>query len=159
MEQVEDKAGSNKVMIIVSACVVVGIMVAIAIPNLMDSGILPSEAANISGLRTISSAQELYHQRTGKFGNYFDLNDGKEKKYIDEVLAKADPDHLEHEDKSGHNFDISVNADNSDWWAMAYPGTWAMDGDRNFIIRSDGVIRYNKTEGDLTNFPYVLGED
>ena len=58
--------------------------------------------------------------------------------------------------RTGKYGDISVNADNSDWCAIAYPGTWDKDGVRNLIITSDGVIRYNETEGDTTNFPYRI---
>ena len=124
-----------------------------------EIGFIPGEASPISALRTLSSAQELYKTRTGKYGDYFNLNNGHVggyNKYIDPALAKADPDHPQHQDKSGYNHDISVNADNSDWCAIAYPGTWDKDGVRNLIITSDGVIRYNETEGDTTNFPYRI---
>jgi hypothetical protein len=116
-----------------------------------------NEASAISALRSLWSAQEIYKDRSGTYGDYFNLCGRK--KYIDPVLAKADPDHPEHEDKSGYNVDISVNADNTDWCAIAYPARWFMDGSRNFKITSDGVIRYNETEGDTTNFPRVLGRD
>jgi hypothetical protein len=64
-------------------------------------------------LRTISSAQELYKTRNGCYGDYFDLCNSRNK-YIRPFLARNDPDHPEHEDRQGYDYDISVNADNSD---------------------------------------------
>ena len=118
-----------------------------------------NESCAISALRCVSSAQEKYKADTGKFGDYFNLYDGKQNDYLFELVAKADPDHPRHHTKSGYIIDISVNADNSDWWAIATPGTWWTDGERNFKIDSNGVIYWNDTEGDTTNFPKVLGED
>jgi hypothetical protein len=116
-----------------------------------------NEASAISSLRTIMSAQELYKTRTGFYGDYGNLNDGKIRRYIDPVLTRADPDHPEHLPKAGYVLDINVNAENSDWWAVATPARWGVDGNRNFKIDSSGVIYYNKTEGDTTNFGTVLG--
>jgi hypothetical protein len=120
-----------------------------------------NEASAISALRTIWSAEELYKDRTGKYGNCLDLNDGKKTKFIDIALTKADPDHPEHTDKAGYNIDISVSADNTDWCAIAYPARWGFhgDGQRNFKITSDGTLYYNTTKSDLTNFTEVLGGD
>jgi len=120
------------------------------------------EWSPIGRLRTLTSAQELYKSRTGKYGDYFNLNNGHvggSNKYIDPALAKADPDHPEHVEICKYNFNISVNADNSDWCCIAYPDTWDRDGERNLKVGSDGIIRYNETEGNTTNFPYVLGRD
>ena len=114
-------------------------------------------------MRTLSSAQELYKTRTGSYGDYFNLNDGKGNKYIDPALAKADPDHPNRQPKSGYWIDISVNADNSDWCVIARPVVWGpedTDWDepvtRNFFINSDGVIYYN-TEKNSNKFTTVLG--
>ncbi len=118
-----------------------------------------NEASAIAALRTVESAQELYKNRCGKYGDFYNLNNGMENEYIDPVLARADPDHPRHRDRIGYNIDISVNSDNSGWRAFAYPGTWGTDGERNFKMTSDGVIYYNDTKGDTTNFTKVLGQD
>ena len=133
-----------------------GIIAAIAIPNLIESKMAANEASAISALRTISSAQELYKTRYGKYGDCEDLNDGIRVKYIDELLARADPDHPRHMDKNDYNVDISVNWDNTDWCAIATPGDWGKDGERNFKISSDGIIYYNVTENDKT-WDRILG--
>lgn len=114
------------------------------------------ESSAISSLRTLSSAQELYKTRTGTYGDCRDLNNGMGNRYIDEALAKADPDHPDHQDKSGYNVDVCVNADRTDWCAIATPGNWARDGERNFKITSEGIIYFNDTEGS-TIFEKMLG--
>ena len=143
-----------ELMIVVA---IIAIIAAIAIPSLLQSKMAANEASAISSLRTYSSAQELYKTRTGDYGDYDDLNDGAAKKYIDPALAKADPNHASHQDKSGYNVDCSVNGTNTDWCVIATPGVWAKDGERNFKISSDGVIYYNPTSGDVTTWTTVLG--
>ena len=114
------------------------------------------EASAISALRTLSSAQELYKTRNGTYGDYFNLNDGEGNKYIDPALAKADPDHPMHQDKSGYNVDICLSPDGSDWCAIATPGNWDLDGCRNFKIDSEGIIFMNDVERSNI-FEKVLG--
>ena len=144
-----------ELMIVVA---IIAIIAAIAIPSLLQSKMAANEASAISALRTLSSAQELYKTRTGYYGDYNNLNDGANNKYIDPALAKADPDAgANHQDKSGYNIDVSVDGSNTDWCAIATPGIWAKDGERNFKISSDGVIYYNATPADVTTWNTVLG--
>jgi hypothetical protein len=121
--------------------------------------------SSISALRTLSSAQELYKTRTGCYGDYSNLNDGKGNKYIDVALARADPDHPKALPKAGCWVDISVNADKTDWCAIARPAVWGDAnvvwegeywGSRNYLVTSDGVIYWNM-EKDGTEFTDVLG--
>lgn len=111
-----------------------------------------NEAAAIGALKTLCAAQELHRARHGQYGDCTDLNDGKNKQYVDLVLVKADPDHPEHTPKSGYRIDISVNEDGTEWWAIATPVKWGVDGSRNFKVEMDGVIYQNTTEGDTTKF-------
>ncbi len=104
-------------------------------------------------LRTIASAQELYKSRNGHYGDYFDLCNSN---YIKPSLARNDPDHPRHSDRQGYYYDISVNEDNSDWCCIAAPAEWREGFARNWKINREGVICYNETEGDLTNFTKVF---
>jgi hypothetical protein len=146
---------------IVLIVVAVVVVIAIGVPTVMQHRRPPGgRASAISCLRTLSSAQDHYKTRTGKYGDYLNLWDARNNhKYIDPALSKADPDHPQHFDKAGYNIDISVNADNTDWCCIATPGTWGVDGERNFKVTSDGTIYYNATDGDTTNFTKVLGRD
>jgi len=107
-------------------------------------------------LRTIAAAQELYKSRNGHYGDYFDLRNSN---YIKPSLARNDPDHPEHQDRQGYYYDIWVDGNNSDWCCVAAPAQWREGVTRNWKIDSEGVIRYNRTKGDTTSFPYVLGRD
>ena len=109
--------------------------------------------------KNISSLQELYFTRTGRYGDYFNLYDGKMNVYIERGLTKSDPDHPNPVCFDDHYFDISVNADGTDWCAIAIPAEWGRGGIFNIKIDREGIIRYNDVEGDLTNFPKVLGRD
>ena len=104
--------------------------------------------------------------RNGCYGESFNLNDDEGNKYIDPALARADPDHPDPQPKGGYWIDIHVNADNTDWCAIARPAVWGVDYpgiyrdddtfQRNFIIGSDGVIYWN-AEKNSTEFTRVLG--
>ena len=154
------KIGNWNSFVLVGALVLALTTISFLIPRMCCAG----RASAISALRTLSSAQELYKTRTGCYGESFDLNDGKDKKYIDPALARSDPDHPNPMPKSGYWIDISVNADNSDWCAIARPEVWEKGveqvgdywGRRNYIIKSDGVIYYN-TEKDSSKLTHVLG--
>jgi hypothetical protein len=115
----------------------------------------------------MASAQELYKSRYGCYGDIFDLNNWKDRKYISPWVAMADPDHPQHDEYYSFTVNLSVNADNSDWFCIATPGklrekTFSGLKDwftKNYRIGKDGILRYNETEGDLTNFPKILRED
>ena len=144
-------------VVTVAAFVILGGIVVVILGMCLLGG---SKIANgfspIHLLRTISSAQELYRSRNDCYGDYFDLLNIK---YIDLRLARTDPDHPEHQEIHGYNFDIQLNKDKSDWCCIATPERWSEDGSRNWKIDSKGIIWINNTKGDTTNFPKALGED
>jgi len=122
-----------------------------AFPRMEGAG-RANEAAAMASLKNICTAQELHRMRHGQYGDCTDLNDGKDKQYIDVTLAKADPDYPHHAPKYGYVINITVNEDGTEWFAIATPVRWGIDGSRNFKIDITGVTYYNTTEGDTTNF-------
>ena len=137
---------------------VLSILAAFAIPSLLSSKMTANEANVVGSMRSLMNAQELYKTRTGYYGDCVDLNDshlGGLNIYIDSALAKADPDHPNHVNKAGYDIDISLGA--GDWCCIATPANWQKDGARNFKLTSNGVIYYNTTENDKTNFTSVVG--
>ena len=156
MEQ--NKKGKKAIIIIaVAVALAIAAVVVIAYPKEPPGGWYTPHA--FCQLRTISSLQELYFTRTGRYGDYFNLYDGKMNVYIERGLTKSDPDHPNPVCFDDHYFDISVNADGTDWCAIAIPAEWGRGGIFNIKIDREGIIRYNDVEGDLTNFPKVLGRD
>ncbi len=136
---------------------VISILAAMAVPHLLESKMAANETTIAACLRTLHNAEELYSIKYGKYGDYNNLNDGANKKLIDDALARADPQHPQKCTKNGYWINISVNANNSDWCAIAYPATWAKTGERNLMIGRDGVIYYNLTQNDHTNWTQILG--
>jgi hypothetical protein len=153
----EEHKRSKKVIIIIAVAVALAAVavVVIAYPKEPPGGWYTPNA--VSALRKISVLQELYRTRTGRYGDYFKLYDGKIYVYIERGLIKSDPDHPEHVCFVDHYFDISVNADGTDWCAIAIPAEWGRGGIYNIKIDREGILRYNDVEDDLTNFPKVLG--
>jgi prepilin-type N-terminal cleavage/methylation domain-containing protein len=145
-----------ELMIVVA---VISILAAMAVPHLLESKMVANETTIAACLRTLHNAEELYSTRYGKYGDYFNLQDGAYHRYIDSALAKADPHHPQKCTKNGYWIDISVNGNNSDWCVIAYPATWGKTGERNFMIGRDGVIHYNLAENDHTNWTQVLGRN
>ncbi len=119
--------------------VIIGIIAAIAIPNLLAARRSANEGSAISSLRTIHGAQMTY-QATAGSGNYANaLTDLSGQQLIDTVLASGT--------KSGYNFTIGAAAaasGNPATFASAGAPTTATGitatGTRSFAVSTEGVI-------------------
>ena len=116
---------------------IIGIIAAIAIPNLLASKRAANEGSAQSSIRTIHSSEAVYQSTQGN-GNYGDLAALAGQNLIDSVLA------LGH--KSGYTF--AITADNTatpvNFFAEAHPsdtGAATRTGNRSFCIAEDGVLR------------------
>jgi prepilin-type N-terminal cleavage/methylation domain-containing protein len=67
---------------------IIGVLAAIAIPNLLSSRRSANEASALSALRTISSGQDTYRVTAGG-GSYGDLADLADLNFVDEAVGKA----------------------------------------------------------------------
>jgi type IV pilus assembly protein PilA len=121
--------------------VIIGIIAAIAIPNLLAARRSANEGSAISSLRTIHGAQATYASTYGN-GNYAPaLTDlGGTTGLIDSVLAAGQ--------KSGYNFAGSAAASASGtpatFAALASPVTptgLTATGTRQFGVETDGVLK------------------
>ena len=119
--------------------VIIGIIAAIAIPNLLASRRAANEASAISSLRTISGAEATYQTTLGQ-GNYGNLTDLQDGGLIDSVLGGGS--------KSGYQYDITPTARAADQPAV-YDATAVPDqfgtgisgtGTRSFYTNESGVI-------------------
>ena len=64
---------------------IIGIIAAIAIPNLLASRRAANEAAAVSAIRTLTTAEEAYHATYGGGARFGLLDDLVTKKFIDQV--------------------------------------------------------------------------
>lgn len=116
---------------------IIGIVAAIAVPNLLSSKRAANEGSAISSMRTIHSCELTYQATTG-VGDYADLPALALVTLTDGVLGSGS--------KSGYNFVITPTPPGSKpalYFATAVPITGsgvARTGTRRFGVTEDGVI-------------------
>ncbi len=118
---------------------IIGIIAAIAIPNLLASRRAANEGSAQSSLRTMNSAEGTYRSTAGN-GNYGTLAQLMAQNLVDTVLGQADVTA-----KSGYLFTVNpVAGTPALYWAYALPATTGgagATGTRRFAISEDGVLR------------------
>ena len=112
---------------------IIGIIAAIAIPNLLASRIAANEASAIQSMRVVSSAEATYAATHGN-GVYGDLAALAGQKLIDAAIASATPS----APKSGYSFLVS-NPSNAGYVSGAAPANLNL-GKRNFSSDQSGII-------------------
>jgi len=115
---------------------IIGIIAAIAIPNLLASRRAANEASAISALRTVGTAQSTYSSTLG-FGSYGSMSELKGAQLVDASIAEADGT-TDAKTKSGYGFGIQ-NASGAGYESAATRRS-DNNGTRNFISDHAGVI-------------------
>lgn len=143
--------------------VIIGIIAAIAIPNLLASRRAANEASAISSLRTVHGAEMTYQSTQGN-GDYGNLAALAGQQLIDNVLAAGQ--------KSGYNFVLFPTARTSTVAATftfgstpIVPAGITQTGTKDICIATEGVLRSRAAaaaivaDGDCTNaaFPNAPG--
>jgi type II secretory pathway pseudopilin PulG len=118
-----------------------GIVAAIAIPNLLAARRAANEGSAMSSLRTLASAQATYQatRGNGKFGTLSEL---AAENLIDLKLATGT--------KNGYHFTVELTTDEMSYAGfsvVARPLTYRSDGIRSFYIDETGVIRAGDNSG------------
>lgn len=121
--------------------VVLGIIAAIAVPNLLASRRAANEASAQASLRTIHTCEATYRATTGA-GAYGTLDDLKGQFLTDNVLASGT--------KSGYNFVANPVSGGigAEFYATAVPSSTSgigQSGTRRFGIAEDGVPKGDST--------------
>jgi len=112
---------------------IIGIIAAIAVPNLLQSKAAANEASAISAIRNIVTSHITYSATVGSGSYAADLSVLQASKLIDEVLGGGT--------KDGYSF-ASVGAQNT-FTVNAAPVAAGSTGTRYFFSNESGVIRYN----------------
>jgi prepilin-type N-terminal cleavage/methylation domain-containing protein len=122
---------------------IIGIIAAIAIPNLLASRRAANEGSAQQSLRTLSSAEATYQSTAGN-GAYGTLANLMSQTLVDSVLGSGV--------KSGYNFTAGagqiIAGPPAQFWAYAVPATTSgigQTGTRRFAIAEDGVLRGDTT--------------
>ena len=112
---------------------IIGIIAAIAVPNLLQSKAAANEASAISAIRNIVTSHITYSATVGAGKYAADLSVLEGAKLIDSVLGSGT--------KDGYSF-ASVGTTNT-FTIIADPLTRGTTGTRSFFSDESGVIRYN----------------
>lgn len=120
---------------------IIGIIAAMAIPNLLKSTMAANESTTIGNLRTFFSSQHAYRstQTPRTYGTAEHLGDGN---FIDQALANV----LETDDAvlSGYEYDYAYQPDAdypiTRFDAGAGPEMYDRDGKRRFYLNAGGTI-------------------
>lgn len=108
----------------------VGIVAAIAVPNLMAARQAANEAAAVGSLRAISQAEFTYQSTAGK-GEFGDLEDLSRESLLPEGMAV--------EVRNGYRFEL--NASGNSYELTATPVDYPNSGKRSFYTSEIGLIR------------------
>jgi len=127
---------------------IIGIISAIAIPNLLSSRRAANEGSALSSLRIVFSAQATYQSTIGTGAFSTDLAGLNNSHLIDNVLGGGS--------KSGYNFavvDASGSGATARFGATAVPSVTTgvtQTGTRRFALTQDGLLRADTTLTPLT---------
>ncbi|HEX7317872.1 MAG TPA: prepilin-type N-terminal cleavage/methylation domain-containing protein [Pyrinomonadaceae bacterium] len=115
---------------------IIGIIAAIAIPNLLASRRAANEAAAVSTVRTITSAQEAYRAAYGGGSKATSLERLTELKLVDVSVGAAT---VVEKARSGYIYSVVTSNADTDFCVGAAPAT-VNTGSRNFSADTPGVI-------------------
>ena len=128
---------------------IIGIIAAIAVPNLLQSKAAANEASAISTVRNCVTSQITYSATMGS-GSYGDMTDLSNAGLVDDVVGSGT--------KDGYTF-VSTSSTAGDTFTIeARPMTYGSTGTRSFFADETGVIRYTTANSAASASSPALGK-
>jgi type IV pilus assembly protein PilA len=127
---------------VITCFAILALILAIAIPNLIEARKIGAEAAPIGALKTLNTAQTLFRE-SDKEGDglldYGNLEELSNTTLIDGVLGSGT--------KQGYVFAVRASPTTPEflWFAVANPTAYGVTGERYFCTNHAGVIYYTGT--------------
>ena len=142
----EEKGFSLIELLIVVA--VIGIIAAIAVPNLVKSKAVANEGSAISAVRSVVTAQVTYSAKGGSGSFAADLTELQTANLIDSVLGSG----------TMEAYSLSVSGSGIGFTVNARPLDYGNSGTRSFYSDESAVIRYTTADAAATSSSPGLGE-
>jgi len=129
---------------------IIGIIAAIAVPNLLQSKAAANEASAIASARSLVTSQITFAATTGN-GLYGSLTELQTAGLVDGVLGSGT--------KDGYNYAVPTgDGSATNFTITAVPVTFGTTGYRGFFSDVSGVIRYTTTGAAPTAASPALGQ-
>lgn len=147
----------TELMIVIA---IIGVITAIAIPNLVESRKAGNEAAAVGALKALATAQTIFRE-SDKDGNgspnyAATIHILRDKKLIEESFVFLDVDYAK---KQGYKFASLAATDAPEYLYIgcATPLEIGVSGDRQFCTNQQGVIFYTTEPHIGANTPFDQG--
>ncbi|HEX8283576.1 MAG TPA: prepilin-type N-terminal cleavage/methylation domain-containing protein [Pyrinomonadaceae bacterium] len=135
-QRTAERAAGFSLIELLIVVAIIGIIAALSIPNLLASRRAANEAAALSAVRTLSSAQEAYRATYGGGAKFATLSGLVGKKMVDTTLGEAT---TVDKAKSGYIFSVVTADSDASYCAGSAPSS-ANNGGRNFSSDTPGVL-------------------